>query len=92
MIKIAFSQIRTDDLLITSEVPYQLGHKGIVDFPGMIRTVDFMLAVRFSTAPCPAWPRKHLCALFHDNYTLFITLAIDRKQYGTRTGVITSKT
>ena len=24
----AFSQIRTDDLLITSEVPYQLGHKG----------------------------------------------------------------
>lgn len=26
--KNAFSQIRTDDLLITSEVPYQLGHKG----------------------------------------------------------------
>ena len=26
--KDAFSQIRTDDLLITSEVPYQLGHKG----------------------------------------------------------------
>jgi hypothetical protein len=25
----AFSQSRTDDLLITSEVPYQLGHKGL---------------------------------------------------------------
>ena len=32
--KIAFSQIRTDDLLITSEVPYQLGHKG--DFHALI--------------------------------------------------------
>ena len=29
--KNAFSQIRTDDLLITSEVPYQLGHKGITE-------------------------------------------------------------
>ena len=28
--KDAFSQIRTDDLLITSEVPYQLGHKGVL--------------------------------------------------------------
>jgi hypothetical protein len=32
--KNAFSQIRTDDLLITSEVPYQLGHKGNEISPG----------------------------------------------------------
>ena len=38
----AFSQIRTDDLLITSEVPYQLGHKGGSD-PGEDRTHDLKI-------------------------------------------------
>lgn len=41
----AFSQIRTDDLLITSEVPYQLGHKGRQNLPGVSRTPDLKITI-----------------------------------------------